>query len=93
MNIEMRFKEANFLDRAAARLIELPRAITRMEHPANPGTDWDGIADAFFGHKHGDLSTLRDHNEELLALVSALRERIAYLEAEVARLERLTANG
>ena len=40
-----------------------------------------------------DLSTLRDHNEELLALVSALRERIAYLEAEVARLEKVAANG
>ena len=34
MNVAQRFKEADFLERAAARLMVLPTELTRMQHPS-----------------------------------------------------------
>ena len=34
MECEMRFEEAKFLNRVVARLMVLPKQLTRMEHPS-----------------------------------------------------------
>ena len=48
---EMRFAEADVVDQAMARIIELPRAITKMEHAWGEtwNNDWNQIIEFMFG--------------------------------------------
>ena len=60
MNIAQRFREADFLEKAAGRLMSLPKQIAMLEHPAQPAPDNRAVVDEVLGKTDSKLRAAMD---------------------------------